>query len=105
MRAGRLRHRITILRPVESRSADGGVVIEWEPFMTRHAHIEGLRGRELFEQASAQARATHKIEMRHAPDVTPRHAVDFKGRRFEIVHVDHVRELREMTLLMVTETV
>lgn len=70
MRAGTLRHRVTIERPVDARDGFGQAVHGWETFATRWAEVRGLSGRELFEAQQNMSRATHTVRMRDVSGVT-----------------------------------
>jgi SPP1 family predicted phage head-tail adaptor len=72
MRAGRLRHRVTVQVPVRTKSGDfNATTVQWTDLYTSvAAGIEPARGREL--EASNQRRGATdvRIVMRYLPDVT-----------------------------------
>ena len=91
MRAGRLRHRVTIQEKSVSQNSFGEEVITWTDVKTVWASIEPLRGREYIELRQAQADVTTRIRMRHWPGnsqasgITPSMRLAHGSRVFEIV--------------------
>lgn len=71
MRAGKLRHPITIQRPVEARDDFGSVTPTWEIFATTRAEILGLSGREFFAAQQVNSEITTKIKIRHRAGILP----------------------------------
>jgi SPP1 family predicted phage head-tail adaptor len=70
MRAGKLRHRVTIQRKTGTRDADGGERVTWADLSTNvAASIEPLNGREFFASQAAQSEITGKITFRYPRDV------------------------------------
>ncbi len=105
MRAGPLRHRITIERPIETQAADGSIVTSWEAFTTAWASIEPLIGREYFAQQREQASVSHKIRMRHLPGIAHKMRIAWGTRIFEIESVLNAGERNRELVLMVSEAV
>lgn len=67
VRAGRLRSRIRLERPIQTQSASGGVVKTWEPVQTVRADVTGIKGYEQAIYASAKASLDSRIEIRWSP--------------------------------------
>lgn len=65
MRAGQLRHQITIQRPVETQDAAGGVVTSWVDVASPRAEVVGLAGREYFAAQGVHSEITTKIRIRY----------------------------------------
>lgn len=86
MRAGRLRHRITIEEPLEARNSVGEAVKTWSPVKTIWAAIEPLRGEEKFSVDQAQANVDTKITARSIAvrDVTTKMRLVHRERVFDI---------------------
>ncbi len=105
MRAGPMRHRITIKRPIEAQAADGSVIRTWETFTTAWASIEPLAGREYFAAAREQADISHRIRMRFAEGITHKLRASFESRIFEIESVINVGERNRELILMCREAV
>lgn len=105
MRAGPMRHRVTIEAPVETQAADGSVITTWETFAEAWASIEPLIGREYFAQQREQATVSHKIRMRYQAGITHKMRVAWGTRLFEIESVLNVGERNREIVLMCSETV
>ena len=97
MRAGDLRHRVTIQRLVGTRDSYGEVQGSWTDVATVWAAVEPLRGREFLEAQMAQAAATIRVRIRYRADLTPemrvvygsqllniRAVIDVEGRHREL---------------------
>lgn len=103
MRAGRLRHRVTIQQPVVDTSWGGTTT--WEAFAPVWAAIEPLRGREFFAAQQMQSEATAKITIRYLAGVTANMRVVHESRIFELTGPPIDPEERHVELqLMVKET-
>ncbi len=125
MRAGKLRHRIHIQAPVETRDSDGTVLRdEWNTIAIRWASVEYLSGRELWMAQQVASNVRVRIVLRYLAGVTPRYRVglltaaasatatatgtggddtDF-DKIFNIEHVNNVDERRIELILLCTET-
>lgn len=77
MRAGRLRHRVELLRPQITRDALGAAVTEWVPADTVWAGVEPLVGRELHAARQEHSEISVRVVMRYRADV----AADWRLRR------------------------
>lgn len=75
MRAGTLRHQVTLQTVTETRDADGGVVETWADTATLWAAVEPLRGREYFSAKALQAEVTTRIRLRYRAAVVPKQRV------------------------------
>ena len=69
MRAGQLRHRVTIERRTEVDDGAGGSVETWATFATVWAAVIPLTGRELFAAQQVASTVSHRIEMRYLAGV------------------------------------
>lgn len=110
MRAGRLRHRVTIQRRVESRNSFGEQIATWEDVAYNvPASVEPLQGREYFAAAQVQSTVEVRIRLRYMPGIrtTMRvlHAVEVVGspqavRYYNIEAVLNIDERnRELNLM------
>ncbi len=70
MRAGRLRHRVTIQEPTEG-SADsyGETEASWADVATVPAEVQTLSGREAYQANQVHPEATVQVTMRYRSDV------------------------------------
>lgn len=93
MRAGRLRHRVTIQRPHETRDVQGGVTRTWLDVGTAWASIEPLSGREATIVHQVDSRITHRVNMRYYSGLVATDRLSLSGRTFGIVSVRNVDEM------------
>jgi SPP1 family predicted phage head-tail adaptor len=71
MQAGKLRHRVTIQRPVETKASFGEVRTTWETVWENvPAAIENLRGNKFFAAQQINPNVTTEITIRHRTGVT-----------------------------------
>lgn len=107
MRAGELRHRVTIqyLPPEDQRARDpfGSVIEEWIDYATVWAAVEPLSGREYFSAQQMNAEVTTNIRIRYLSGVTPSMRVKWGERLYNIQSVINVRERNRELHLMCKE--
>ena len=70
MRAGKLRHRVTIQKNTPSQNDLGEAIASWSTVATVWAAVEPLQGREFFEARQEQADVTTRIRIRWRDDVS-----------------------------------
>lgn len=106
MRAGKLRHRVTIevINP-QNVTADGQPLPTWVTFAERWASVEPIEtsGREYLQAKAIEADISHTVTLRHLAGVTPKHRVQHKGRIFEIVSSANIEERGRMLVLLCKE--
>lgn len=108
MRVARLRHRVTIQKPVITKDGSGGVVTSWENISGIHevwAAIEPLTGQQYFAAKQVMSEVSHRVTMRYLPGVLPTMRLLFSGRYFSIVSVINPDEKNRYLVLMVSEMV
>ena len=100
MRAGRLRHRITLQSSTAMQDAYGQPVKTWTDTATVYAGVEPIGGREQYRAQAERAELTHLVVMRWLPNVEPINRVVFGTRIFDVENVinNHERD-RELHLL------
>jgi SPP1 family predicted phage head-tail adaptor len=100
MRAGRLRHRITIQEKSVSRNTYGEEQISWVDVATVWGAVEPLRGDEFIESARAGAEVTTRIVIRYRSGIQPEMRVVYGSHVYDVVAVIDVdgrgRELQLM---------
>lgn len=104
MKAGKLRHRITI-QNYTITNTQGEVAKTWATFATVWASIEPMKGREFFESAIEESEITAKITIRYKSDVKPQMRVVYGSIIYEIVSVIHTGLREKEMILMVKENV
>ena len=89
MRAGRLRHWITLqsATPGITRDAFGGSIPAWADTATLPAEVRELTGRELLAAGAERHEVTFRVWIRHRSDVAAgRSRIVWEGRTLEVVH-------------------
>lgn len=85
MRAGLLKHRITIEQPADAATAPGGTEWPGTTFASRRAQITTGGGKEFSQAQSIHGELSHLIIMPGRCAVTNSMRVVFDGRYFEIL--------------------
>lgn len=70
MRAGDLKHRVTVSNFTTSRSPSGQVIQAWEDGETVWAEVKGISGRELMSSGAEIAEATIRVWVRFRRDIS-----------------------------------
>lgn len=93
MRAGELRHRVTIQKRDDSGSAWNGTST-WHTYATVWANIEPIRGQEAEDSATKteQSEITHLITMRYIRGVRTSMRISYEGRYFYPQVIRNVEE-------------
>lgn len=84
MRAGELRHLITIQQATESRTASGAVSKSWSTFTTAYADIKPMDGREYFQVDQETAEARVKFVIRYQAGITTAMRISWDGNFYDI---------------------
>lgn len=92
MRAGLLRHRVTIQAPRHPENERGEAVAEWADVATVWASVEPLIGRERWTAQQVMPETTHRVRIRYRPGLTAAHRLKFGDR---ILHIDSVVDPQE----------
>lgn len=102
MRAGRLRHVITIQQATETRDSVGAIIRTWATYDTVRASIEPLNGREYFNASQVQAEVSTRIRVRYLDGLTSKMRILFGSRIYDIKAIINDKERNfEMTLMCV----
>lgn len=105
MRAGQLRHQVTVKSPTHASDGMGGVTTTWGTVTVCWASVEPLRGREWVESHLENADVTGRIIMRYKSGILPTYQVYFGSRTFEVLSVINKDERNREMELMVRELV
>lgn len=108
MRAGRLRHTISIQERGTVRDDFAGASDQWtDVFTNMPASIEPLSGRELYSAQQNHSEVTVRIRIRYRAGILPAHRVMYRGQCYSILYVVNVdqanRELHLMCSIGVNE--
>lgn len=105
MRAGQLRHRVTIQQKDPTQDQYGEQVPTWNQVAEVWAAVEPLRGREFLEAQRVGAEVTTRIRIRHRDEITPEMRVVWGDHVYDIKAVIHVEERQREIHLMCKELV
>ncbi len=107
MRAGELRHRITLVEPTVVPDGLRGASATVMSTVADHlpAAIGPLEGRELYAAQQINATATHRIRVRYLSGVKPTQRVLFGLRTFEILSAMNVEERNRQWSLLCAEVI
>lgn len=85
LRAGDLRHRITIQRPIYVQDpATGGMVRGWDDVATVWGRVAPLSVREFVAAQAIASEVTARITIRYRPDVTAKCRILYRGKIYNI---------------------
>ena len=103
MRAGRLRHKITIERQSATEDAHGERIDTWATLAIRWASVEPLNGKEFFASSGEQSQITTRIRLRYdstLSDLAPPDRISFNSVIYNIESVINPNELNKDLILM-----
>lgn len=105
VRAGPLRHRVTIRRPDTAKNEYGEKVEgAGSVVATVRAKIRPLNGSERMTAAQVQAGTTHEVTIRYLPGVDEACWFEFEGRKLNIDSMMDDQELNRMIVCMCKES-
>ena len=104
MRAGKLRHVVTIQSKTVTQDSYNEEIITWTDVATVRAAIETPTGAEYLDVESQGASISHKVAVRYYPGLAPTMIVVWGSRTFEIEAVLEDNLQRE-TVLMCNEVI
>jgi SPP1 family predicted phage head-tail adaptor len=92
MRAGELKQRVTLKKPVKSRGDWSELVTTYEDVATVWAAIEWGSGRRYFEAKQLNAEVQGVIRIWYRSDVKPYWRIGYGSRTFQIISISNYRE-------------
>lgn len=92
MRAGLLRHRLTIQQKSVTRTGSGAETVTWADYDTLWGSIEPLSGRELEMAKQIHDEITVRIWIRYRSGVIPEMRVSWSSRTFDVLSVLNTAE-------------
>jgi SPP1 family predicted phage head-tail adaptor len=105
IRAGDLRHRISIEKRSSAQDASGGQLLAWASFASVRASVEPLVGREWESAQQRTARVTTRFRVRYLAGVLPSMRIVWDGRFFDVKDVLQVRGIHHELVIMAEEVV
>lgn len=99
MRAGDLKHRITLQKPTYSRDSFNELEESWSDVDTVWAAIEWGSGRRYLEASQLNSEVQGIVRIRYRTDVKPTWRIEYGHRHFQILSIANVYERdRELQL-------
>lgn len=95
MRVGRLRHRLRIQEPTQTRTGSGGFTHSWSTVAVVWAGVWPLVGREYMEARRVDADVTHEVRIRHRDGLTPSHQFVFDNDTSRVLNIVSIRNVEE----------
>lgn len=105
MRAGSLRHRVTIQQATESQNGFGEPIKSWSNLATVWAAVEPLQGQEFLDGRQLEAAVDTRIRIRHRSGVTQRMRATWGSHVYDVQSVIVDATNRRQMLLMCREVV
>ena len=103
MRAGRLKHRVTIEKPELSKDEFGQPTKTWVTVCSTRAAIDPISGKEFFAAQQINNSINYKITIRYRPGIKSQFRVKYQDRLFEIHAPLNPKEANRELLLMCEE--
>lgn len=100
---GKLRHRIKLEMPIIVKDSIGQEGEGWQDVATVWASIEPLSGREYFNAQQINSEISTKITIRYIEALSPKWAVQFGNRTFNILSVINFEERNIYLQLLCSE--
>ncbi len=104
MRAGKLRHWITIQTRTDTMDSYGEPIPAWTIFDQVWASIEPITGREYFASKETRSQSTHRIRIRYRSGITTKMRISWDSRLFDIESILNTEERDRELVLMCVET-
>lgn len=102
---GRMRYRVALQSPTNTRDAGGGVSQSYKTINTIWADIVPQKGSETYRQGKTTEKITHKITIRKLPNVNTRNRISYDSRLFAIKNVINLDERGRFLQLLCEEGV
>ncbi len=102
---GKLRHQISLLKPIIIKDELGQEVEKLEVQKTIWVSIEPLSGKEYFSAKQVNSEATVKITIRYIESLLPHWVVQFGQRIFNIEAIINLEERNRYLQLLCSEKV
>lgn len=87
MKAGKLRHQITIERFTSGQDEFGQPIEAWETVGTVAAAVEPLKGREFIAAQAAQSEVTTRIRLRYLAGITAADRITHGGTVYNVLSI------------------
>ena len=105
MKAGTLRHYITIESQATTQNAAGEPSGTWSASSYAYAAIWPLRGSEYLNASQERSSVTHRVRIRYLSGLAPENRIKFGSRYFNIVSIINVDERNIYQDIMASEVI
>ena len=105
MRAGTLRHRITIQEQTDTADGMGGFSTTWTDLFDMRAAIWPLSAKESLDAMKLELVVTHKIRIRYRSGITAKNRIKFGSRIFNIISLINPDERNRILDILATEEI
>lgn len=105
MRAGDMRHQVTIEQRSTTQDAAGEPSLTWSTYVTRRAAVDRAAGREVWASAQRQGRVPVVFRLRYLSGVTPAMRIVWGGRVHNILSAVDQGGLGEELIITAEELV
>lgn len=95
IKAGDLRHEITLLKPTRGTNERGRSVVSWTEVGPIMAGLADVSGREFWEAQAYHAEKTRTFTIRYREDVDETWRVKHRGSVYNIQEVNHLGYMRD----------
>lgn len=102
---GKYRTLITVQQPTETAAADGQLVPSWATYCQRYAKVEGISGKEEFQDKQSKATLTHLVRVRFDSEtrgIAPKMRIQL-GSRLLYIHTVNDEDERHVDVIMECE--
>ena len=100
---GLMREKVTIQRNISEKDSRGNPDGEWEDYFTCRAYANNLFGSEYYAARQLGVEQTVKLTVRYSPKLasigTEDYRLIFRGKVFDIDHIDNVRYEDNMLII------
>lgn len=105
MNIGKLRHIVTLQKPIAAPDQWGKAEYNWQSVAAVHAQIQSSAGSETVVLGKRQAVITHIVTIRHFEGVTPHWRLCWQGRTLEVVEVKQDQTFKISMTLKCSEVI
>lgn len=103
MNAGRLRHKISIIKETTEQNSYGEPTQSYDyVYQGLYASVDPILGREYFAAKTENSEITHRVKLRYKPGIKPNMMVQFGNRYFDIKSsIDYQERHVELQLMCI----
>lgn len=103
MRAGELRHLITIQQPIASQSSSGEETYTWPTYAQVYAAIEPMTMREFYQLDQDTAERTVHFIIRYKAGITAKMRISWDSRLYDIQSIINTKQRNRSMVLIAVE--